>query len=268
MWIWRADENPKAVIVMVHGAMEHHGRYSWLIEMWRSNGYNVVMGDLPGQGMTSRSQRGYIDAFDEYIIELKEWVQAAYQFDLPIFLLGHSMGGLAVIRLLQEEHVKVAGVILSGPCLGLVEYPNRWLSALSVILDRIAPRIRFNSPLTVQMATRNREIQEMAVNDSLYITKISVRWYRELIKAMRIAHSKVLDLPDIPFLVMQGGDDRIVKKTAVMNWFNQTTLSEKLYKEWPKCYHEIFNEPEREDIFIYTKNFVDNRLRELGYIID
>nr|WP_017552509.1 alpha/beta hydrolase [Heyndrickxia coagulans] len=268
MWKWEADENPKAVIVMVHGAMEHHRRYSWLIEMWRSSGYHVVMGDLPGHGMTSRAKRGHIDSFDEYTTEIKEWVTAAYQFDLPIFLLGHSMGGLAVIRLLEQEHLKIAGVILSSPCLGLVQYPSKLLGLLSIGLNRIAPGLRFNSPLTVQMATRNKDIQMQAVNDSLMLTKVSVRWYRELLAAMRQAHMDTVRLPDVPFLVMQAGNDKIVDKGAVVNWFNQTSVSEKLYKEWPKCYHEIFNEPEREDVFLYAKNFVENRLRTLGYILE
>ncbi|MDT9756545.1 alpha/beta hydrolase [Heyndrickxia coagulans] len=268
MWKWEADENPKAVIVMVHGAMEHHRRYSWLIEMWRSSGYHVVMGDLPGHGMTSRAKRGHIDSFDEYTTEIKEWVTAAYQFDLPIFLLGHSMGGLAVIRLLEKEHLKIAGVMLSSPCLGLVQYPSKLLGLLSIGLNRIAPGLRFNSPLTVQMATRNKDIQMQAVNDSLMLTKVSVRWYRELLAAMRQAHMDTVRLPDVPFLVMQAGNDKIVDKGAVVNWFNQTSVSEKLYKEWPKCYHEIFNEPEREDVFLYAKNFVENRLRTLGYILE
>lgn len=55
---WEAV-NPKGVIVMVHGAAEHHGRYRWLIEMWRSVGMHVIMGDLPGQGLTTR-RRGHI----------------------------------------------------------------------------------------------------------------------------------------------------------------------------------------------------------------
>jgi lysophospholipase len=268
MWKWEADESPKAVIVMVHGAMEHHGRYSWLIEMWRSSGYHVIMGDLPGQGMTTRSQRGHIGSFDEYIIEIKDWVQTAYQFEVPIFLLGHSMGGLAVIRTLQEEKLKVAGVILSSPCLGLVHYPSKILSSLSLGLNKIAPEIRFKSPITIQMSTRNEEIMESAVNDTLYITKISVRWYRELIKAMKLAFINMSKIPDVPLLVLQGGDDKIVSKSSVSEWFNQVHLSEKQYKEWSKCYHELFNEPEREEVFNYARNFVENRLRLIGYIVE
>jgi lysophospholipase len=68
-------------------------------------------------------------------------------------------------------------------------------------------------------------------------------------------------------LVMQGGDDKIVNKLTVKEWFNKAPLSEKRFKEWPKCYHEIFNEPEREEVFEYAKDFVNSQLKAIGYIV-
>lgn len=267
MWKWEAEGEAKAVIVMVHGAMEHHRRYGWLIEMWRLSGFHVIMGDLPGQGMTTRSRRGHIDSFDEYIIEVKDWIQAAYRYQLPVFLLGHSMGGLIAIRLLEEEELNLAGLILSSPCLGLVHHPSKFLDIASHGINAIFPSLRMNSGLTVQMATRNLDVQEADVNDSLYVTKVSVRWYRELNEAMKEAFESLGKIQDIPLLTMQAGDDKIVNKQAVKEWFNAVPLSEKRFKEWTKCYHEIFNEPEREEIFEYAKDFVNSQLKAIGYIL-
>ncbi|MDF2902655.1 MAG: alpha/beta fold family hydrolase [Bacillus sp. (in: firmicutes)] len=267
MWKWEAEGEAKAVIVMVHGAMEHHRRYGWLIQMWRSSGFHVIMGDLPGQGMTTRAKRGHIDSFDDYIFEVKDWIQAAYQFELPVFLLGHSMGGLIAVRLLQEEEVNLAGVILSSPCFGLVKYPSKFLSALAVGLNYIMPEFRMNSGITVDMATRNQDVRDVDLNDSLYVTKVSIRWYREMVQAIKLAFVNIDKLPDIPMLVMQGGEDKIVNKQVVRDWFNQVPLSEKRFKEWTKCYHEIFNEPERDDVFEYGKDFVNSQLKVIGYLV-
>jgi lysophospholipase len=267
MWKWEAEGEAKAVIVMVHGAMEHHLRYGWLIEMWRLSGFHVIMADLPGQGMTTRARRGHIDSFDEYIFEVKDWIQAAYRYELPVFLLGHSMGGLIAIRLLQEERLNVAGVILSSPCLGLVHSPSKFLDALSYGLNVIFPSLRMNSGLTVQMATRNEDVREADSNDTLYVTKVSIRWYRELATAIKQSFLNIDKTQDIPMLVMQGGDDKIVNKITVKEWFNNVPLSEKRFKEWPKCYHEIFNEPEREEVFEYAKDFVLSQLKSIGYIV-
>lgn len=267
MWKWEAESEAKAVVVIVHGAMEHHRRYGWLIEMWRLSGFHVIMGDLPGQGMTTRANRGHIESFDEYLFEVKDWIHAAYQFNLPVFLIGHSMGGLISIRLLQEEELNLAGVVLTSPCLGLVNPPSKILNTFSYGLNRIIPGLRMNSGLTVEMATRNEEVREVDLNDTLYITKVSVRWYRELQHGMKIAFEKIEKTQDIPILVMQAGSDKIVHKESVKKWFNIVPMSEKRFKEWPKCYHEIFNEPEREEVFEYAKDFFLSQLKALGYII-
>ena len=267
MWKWEAEGEAKAVIVIVHGAMEHHGRYGWLVEMFRLSGFHVVMGDLPGQGMTTRTSRGHIDSFDEYTIEIKDWIQAAYSFELPVFLLGHSMGGLASIRLLQKEKLRIAGLILSSPCLGLVHYPSKLLNTVSILLNKVSPRLRINSGLTIEMATRNAEVREIDSNDTLYITKVSVRWYRELQFAMKLAFEDIAKSQDLPLLLMQGGGDLVVDKKMVKSWFNMVPLSEKRYKEWPDCYHEIYNEPEREEIFEYTKDFIISQLKAIGYLV-
>lgn len=266
MWKWEADGEAKAVIVMVHGALEHHRRYGWLIEMWRSSGFHVIMGDLPGQGLTTRANRGHIDSFDDYIIEVKEWIEAAYDFNLPVFLLGHSMGGLIAIRMLQEEHMELAGLILSSPCLGLVKYPSKFLDMLSHGLNIVMPTLRMSPGLTVEMATRNEDVRAVDMNDSLYITKVSIRWYRELAAAMELAFENMEKTQDIPTLLIQGGDDKIVDKRSVKEWFNHAPLSEKRYKEWPKCYHEVFNEPEREEVFNYSMDFVISQLKSIGYV--
>lgn len=267
MWKWEAEGTARAVIVIVHGAMEHHRRYGWLIEQWRNSGFHVVMGDLPGHGLTTRSRRGHIDSFEEYVNEVKKWIDASYQFDLPVFLIGHSMGGLITLRLLQKERLNVAGVILSSPCLGLVNKPSPILHAATFILNKVFPALRVSSGITFDMVTRNEDVRELDLKDTLYVKKVSVRWYRELEEAMKNAFAMIKRTQDTPLLVVQSGDDRIVDKEKVRTWFNSVPLSEKRFKEWPKCYHEVFNEPEREEVFIYVKDFVEGQLKGLGYIV-
>ena len=264
---WEAEGKAYGVIVIVHGAMEHSGRYKWLIDRWVSEGYHVIIGDLPGQGMTSRANRGHIQSFDDYINEVDSWVNEAYSFGLPVFMLGHSMGGLIIINMLQLKEYNLAGIILSSPCFGTLIHPPKLLDSMSKVLNLVYPTYKKPSGLTVEMATRNPEVIEFDLNDSLYVTSVSVRWYRELVNAMKDAFDFDEDFPDIPVLVMQAGDDKIVDKAMVREWFNYFPASEKHYKEWPKLYHEIFNEPEREDVFFYAKSFIEARLRNIGYIV-
>ncbi|WLR50302.1 alpha/beta hydrolase [Bacillus tianshenii] len=259
MWKWEAEQ-PRAVIVLVHGAAEYHGRYKWLIEMWRSEHLHVLMGDLPGQGTTRRRRRGHIDSFDEYIETIEGWVREALKYELPVYLFGHSMGGLAVIRTLQEKDLPVKAVLLSSPCVGLTTPPPKSLDLLSQGLNVFMPSLRLASHLEPGLATRNPEVKKMDENDPLFVRKVSIRWYRELVQAMKLANQNIDKIPDLPFLVMQGGDDKIVDKVTVRKWFDALPMSEKMFKEWDKLYHEIFNEPEREEVFRYAKGFMQMQM--------
>ncbi|WP_144497217.1 serine aminopeptidase domain-containing protein, partial [Bacillus pumilus] len=86
----------------------------------------------------------------------------------PIFIFGHSMGGLIVIRMMQEtKREDVDGIILSSPCLGVVAGPSAPLQVASKILNIIAPKLQFATNLTVEMSTRNHEVRDAMENDSL-----------------------------------------------------------------------------------------------------
>ena len=66
MWKWETENDAKGVVVIAHNILEHTGRYAYVITMLRRNGYHVIMGDLPGQGQTSRANKGQIEDFNEY----------------------------------------------------------------------------------------------------------------------------------------------------------------------------------------------------------
>ncbi|MFC0473181.1 alpha/beta hydrolase [Halalkalibacter kiskunsagensis] len=256
MWKWEVAD-PRGVVVVVHGAGEHHGRYQWLAQKWNSHGLDVVMGDLPGQGKT-RGKRGHIQSFNQYLDSVEEWIEEARIKGLPVFLLGHSMGGLVVIRTLMERNnAMIEGVILSSPCLGLSEPPAKTKELATKIMHRITPALSQNSGIRSELVTRNEDIREQYLKDELRVSKVSARWYQELSKAMRLAHRYPEKFPNIPLFVLQSGEDYVVNKYDVRDWFNQLTLTEKYYKEWDGLYHEVFNEPEREDVFRHAVGFVN-----------
>ncbi len=255
MWTWKTKKDAIGTIVVVHGANEHHGRYDWVIKQLNEAGLHCVSGDLPGQGTTTR-RRGHIDAFDDYIQTIEKWYLEAEKFGLPVYILGHSMGGLAVIRTLMEKRLSVKAVILSSPCLGLVHYPSKGKEAVSVLLNKLAPSVRLATNLPEGSATRNEEIRIRDREDKLIVKKVSVRWYRELIGSIKHVFDHYKDFPNVPLMLLQAGDDRIVDKMKVMQWFNAVQLQEKWYKEFPSLYHEVLNEPERDHVFNYVKKFL------------
>ena len=85
MWKWETENDAKGVVVIAHNILEHTGRYAYVITMLRRNGYHVIMGDLPGQGQTSRAQKGQIDDFNTYHENILEWIKIANEYKIPSF---------------------------------------------------------------------------------------------------------------------------------------------------------------------------------------
>jgi lysophospholipase len=72
---------------------------------------------------------------------------------------------------------------------------------------------------------------------------------------------------NVPVLLHAGGHDKITDITAAKNWLLKQQLTEFQYKEWPKLYHDVYQEPEQEEVFLYTESFMHSALRSLGYIV-
>lgn len=262
MIVFHTTREVKATIVIVHGAGEHHERYYWLIHQLNENGFHVVTGDLPGQGRTT-GRRGHVQSFTEYLDTVERWLNEANSYNQPILLFGHSMGGLIVIRTLIERAPAIKAVILSSPCLGLVNNLDPFTEWMTKWFNFIIPWARFPSNLEPGSGTRNEAMKARDKHDRLYNRKVSIRWYRELRKAMGLAHKETSRFPDVPLLLLQAGDDRIVNKEAVKEWFKHVQVQIKDYKEWEALFHEVFNEPEREEVLNYTLRFIWQQLQNV-----
>ena len=88
MWKWETEHDAKGVIIIVHNMLEHTGRYAYVITMLRRNGYHVIMGDLPGQGQTSRANRGQLQRFEIYHEQLVEWIKLQTNINYQHLLWG------------------------------------------------------------------------------------------------------------------------------------------------------------------------------------
>ena len=97
-----AENDAKGVVVIAHNILEHTGRYAYVITMLRRNGYHVIMGDLPGQGQTSRANKGQIENFQTYHESLLDWLKIANEYKIPTYVLGVGLGGLILLNLLEK----------------------------------------------------------------------------------------------------------------------------------------------------------------------
>lgn len=146
MWKWETENNAKGVVVIVHNMLEHTGRYAYVITMLRRNGYHVIMGDLPGQGQTSRANKGQIKNFNEYHEHVLEWIKLANDYKLPTFVMGIGLGGLIILNLLEKvDRLPIEGMILFSPLLELQKNKTTRKDILISNIGKVSKDTRFKS---------------------------------------------------------------------------------------------------------------------------
>lgn len=266
MWKWQAEGQAKAVIVIIHSAYEHHLRYAWQIKEWRSSGFEVVMGDLPGHGKNGTIQKAHSESFESYETAVSEMLDVAIELEMPVFIVAHGLGAALAINYLSKHSHEVAGAVFTSPWLHLLRTPSKLSSALSGV-PKLTSQIKIKHEITIEDLTRNPEVIELEKDDELYKPLISIGWYRELQAYMKQAVNGKQTYPDIPTFVQTAEKDLIADKEVSKNWLKQQNLKEFSYKEWKGAYHDLFQEPEREDVFITSHLFIKNVLRSIGYLV-
>src|SRR5690606_26333259 len=129
---WFPEMCPRAVVALVHGFVEHSGRYAHVGERLASEGIVLAAFDLRGHGR-SPGKRAYVPTLEVYhddVASFLEIIRARHP-GVPIFLMGHSLGGLIAVDFVRARTPAIDGLILSAPLLGVgtaVSRTERWIA--------------------------------------------------------------------------------------------------------------------------------------------
>lgn len=244
---WQAwvPENPKALVLLAHGVAEHSGRYAAVAERLNSAGYAVYAVDHHGHGKSSGTpgNLGRMSWLAEDFDTLR--FQAANEHtSLPIFLLGHSLGGLLVLDyLIGKGEEGLVGIALSGPAVD-VAVGSRIELALAPLISRIAPNLPVTD-LGIDNISRDPGVVTRYREDPLvYTGRIRARTGAEVLAAVQRVQDGLGRLT-LPVLVQHGGDDRLATPTGGQLVHDRVSSADKTLKLYTGLFHEIFNEPER-----------------------
>ncbi|BFL67511.1 alpha/beta hydrolase [Staphylococcus capitis] len=267
MWKWETENDAKGVVVIAHNILEHTGRYAYVITMLRRNGYHVIMGDLPGQGQTSRANKGQIDDFNTYHENLLEWIKIANEYKIPTFVLGVGLGGLIVLNLLEKAELPIEGVMLLSPMLELRRTGKGRKNKIISNLGKMSKDTRFKVDISSQDLTRNEEIIDETDNDGLMLKKVTYRWYNLIVEKMKETMDHIKDIKQLPALIMYGTEDKILETDAIIELKDKLASNELYFKAWNGLYHEIHNEPERDQVMRYVLTFLNNSVNTMGFVV-
>lgn len=254
-----AEEDQKAMIIMVHGLGEHIQRYRDWAGSFNQNNIGFTGVDLPGHGK-SDGRRGHIKSYDltdemtgKMIDECKSRFPA-----VPLFLYGHSLGGGIVLDYLVRKNPEIKGSIVTSPWLKLSFEPEKSKIKIAGVMRKIFPSLTQNSGLNVDHISHVGEVVERYKNDPLIHDRISVSLFYEAMKAASNALQNASDLK-IPLLLIHGSDDQICSPEGSREFASRTDLAE--FRVWEGGFHELHNEVFSIELFDYILNWINMKIQ-------
>jgi acylglycerol lipase len=257
---WLPEDEPKAILLIVHGLAEHSGRYMNVVNYFVPLGYGVYGLDHLGHGR-SDGTRVYVERFEDYTDTLKIYSDMVRQWqpDKPFFLVGHSMGGLIGALYLLDHQDELAGAVLSGPC---VKVPDD-VSPVTVLLGRLFSALMPRAGLLgleAEGVCRDPAVVEAYVNDPLVHTgKTTARLAAELLRAMARVMAEA-DRITLPILLVQGSADRLVDPDGARMLYDTAGSGDKQIEIYEGFYHEVFNEPEHNQVLRDVETWLEAHL--------
>ncbi|MGE5389838.1 MAG: lysophospholipase [Deltaproteobacteria bacterium] len=243
-------EKPLGLVILVHGLGEYGGRYSNLINRLQGENISFYTVDHRGHGR-SQGKRGHLEYFLDYIEDLKLLVDMAHNQhpELPLIMLGHSMGGAIAARYALEHPADIDALILSAAGIKPKRAVPGWQDRLARFLSRVAPAATFPNGLSADDLSHDPQVVKDYVDDPLVHNKITARWYTEMLNNSQQVLSRAPELA-MPLLVIHGEGDRIVDISGSEQIFKAAGTADKQYKTFPGLYHETMNEKQadREEV--------------------
>ena len=241
---WPASGRPIAQVLLVHGLAEHHGRYEHVAAALNRAGFSATIVELRGHG-GSEGKRGHVDAWTQYEDDLRA---AAALMDGPFFIVAHSMGGLVTLSALNSGlDAEIKGVAISNPLLGVaVEAPAIKLKAAG-LLSKLLPRLPLSNELDVKTISRDPEVVRAYEQDPKVYSSITPRWFTESQAAMARVHAAAGSYT-VPLLMMVGTGDAICAHQDAVRFHDAYGAADKELKSYEGFFHELFNEPEKEEV--------------------
>ncbi|HVE55267.1 MAG TPA: lysophospholipase [Pyrinomonadaceae bacterium] len=253
-----AGAAPRAVLVIVHGFNSHSGQYLWAAEQFAANGLAVYALDLRGRGR-SEGERFYVEKIDDFTDDVETLVTQAKAENpgLPVYVLGHSAGGVTACVYTLEHQDEIDGLICESFAYEL-PVPDIALSFLKG-LSYITPHTHVFS-LNNKDFSRDPAVVE-SMNEDILIKGESqpAQTAKVLINAAARLKEE-FPLITIPVLILHGTEDHATKPSGSQHFYEQAGSTDKTLKLYEGHFHDLLNDIDKEVVMADIQNWLDERI--------
>jgi acylglycerol lipase len=255
---WRTAERSRATVVIVPGFNAHSGYYEWVAEQCVADGLAVYAVDLRGRG-NSDGERFYVEAFEDYVrdVEAVMAVVKSREPDLPIFLLGHSAGGVVSCLYTLDHQAELAGLIcesfaheLPAPDFALAVFKG---------LSHIAPHAHILH-LPNERFSRDPKVVETMNDDPLIAHETQPTQTMAAMVRADERLKKEFPLITLPVLILHGTLDKNTKPSGSQHFYDKAGSADKTLKLYEGGFHDLLNDVDKELVILDIKNWINGHL--------
>lgn len=258
---WLPKGNPKAIILLIHGMGEHSSRYVHVADYLTKHGYAILANDRVGHGK-SKGKRGHVNKYDQLLDDvIKLHSEATRKFPgIPVFLYGHSMGGGIVLNYIQRNPKNgLKGVIATSPALQLAFEPPAFKIILGKMMRSIYPGFSQTNEINPDHISRDKAVVDAYKKDPMVHNLITAETGMGLLEWGKEIISKAGKL-SVPLLLMHGSGDKLTSHKGT-EAFAQKAEGDITLKIWEDMYHELHNEPEKEEVLKFILDWLNAKLK-------
>lgn len=255
---WKAQTNPKAMFIIVHGLNSHSGYYENFAKELNQNNYAVFAMDLLGRG-NSQGERYYIPDFNIIIEDIDKMVNLAKAeyLNLPLFLLGHSAGGVfANVYALHQQH-KLKGLISESFAFQLPapEFVLFFIKMLAYIIPHKKLIRLKNEDFSRDMAIVEKMDNDILLTDEKQATKTM----QQLLYAGKVFKKEMKKI-NLPLLIIHGTSDKATHYEGSRYLYKNVSSEDKELKLYEGHYHDLLNDSGNEIVTKDIIEWLDNRI--------
>ena len=245
------------VILLIHGLGEHSGRYLNLIQDFNDKNISVFTMDIRGHGK-SEGKRGHSPFYDQLMSDIQYFIQHVGNVisNQKYFLYGHSMGGNLVINYSLKKDEKINGIIATSPSIKPIVKLSKIKLFMAKLFQKVMPSLTLNNGLDINGISRNLQVVENYMNDPLVHDQVSVQLAIDIINSGIYALENSQDI-EVPMLIFHGKKDHLTSYNSSKELVENSKSNIK-FIGFKDAYHEIHNEPEKEELLMHIFDWINS----------
>jgi alpha-beta hydrolase superfamily lysophospholipase len=258
--VWR-PALPRAVLVNLHGLGDHSGLYPNLAAYFPPRELAVYAYDMRGNGR-SPGQRAFVRSWLEFREDLHAFLAHVRQCEpnLPLFLLGNSLGGLVVLDYVLQRPAGLLGVITAAPPLGKLGVPPL-LMFLGRVMSRVLPRFSLEVGMDLTGLARDPSVIEAVLADPYFHRRGTARLSTEVTAAIARVQAAAGSW-SVPLLMLHGSADRMVPPDGSREFFAKVRHPDRELREYPEGYHGLFADLNSREVLGDLERWIEARIPE------